>query len=58
MWLMFHPHLWRKHVNIQGIPKISNMKNLRIGEYVSINEKVLIQCTGGKNWELCNDELQ
>lgn len=47
VWLFFHPRLWGKHVSIQGIPKISSIKNLTLGRYVSINEKVLIQCVGG-----------
>lgn len=46
-YLIVHPRLWGKHVQIYGIPIIENEENLKIGYNVSINKRVYIQCVGG-----------
>lgn len=47
LYLLVHPALWFKKVQIQGIPKIGNIDRLVIGRDVTINDKVYIQCVGG-----------
>lgn len=47
VYLLLHPALWNKRVQIQGIPKIGNIKRLSLGTDVTINDKVYIQCVGG-----------
>lgn len=42
-----HSFLWGKSVQINGIPKIDNLKRLQIGEHVSLNDKCYIQSVGG-----------
>lgn len=46
-YLFFHPHLWRHHIQINGIPNIGNINNLKIGNYISLNSNCYIQCVGG-----------
>ena len=46
-YLLVHPALWYKRVQIQGVPKIGNIKRLQLGRDVTINDKVYIQCVGG-----------
>lgn len=47
MYLLFHPKLWGHSIQINGIPKIGNIKRLRIGNHVSLNENCYLQCVGG-----------
>ena len=47
LYLLVHPALWFKKVQIQGIPKIGNIERLSIGRDVTINDRVYIQCVGG-----------
>lgn len=46
-YCFFHPALWFKKVQIQGIPQIGNIDRLSIGRDVTINDRVYIQCVGG-----------
>ena len=46
-YLLAHPTLWYKRVQIQGIPKLGNIKRLSLGYDVTINDNVYIQCVGG-----------
>lgn len=46
-YILFRPCLWRKKLQINGIPKIGNIHNLNLGKYVSLNENVYIQSVGG-----------
>lgn len=45
-WLLFHPPLWNKRLQVNGIAKIHGIKNLHIGYDVSINDAVYMQCGG------------
>lgn len=47
IYLLCHPQLWFKGTQINGIPKIGNISNLKLGRSVSFNEKCYIQCVGG-----------
>lgn len=47
VWLFFHPYLWGKNIQINGIPKIQVPYKLKLGKYVSINENVFLQAKGG-----------
>lgn len=42
-----HPRLWGKNIQINGIPRIYDIKNLKIGRNVSINSGCVLQCYGG-----------
>lgn len=44
---LFHPFLWNKRIQINGIPQIYDAKNLAIGKDVSINDGVVLQSYGG-----------
>lgn len=46
LYLLRHPKLWGKSVQINGIPHIGNISNLFIGRHVSFNDNILIQCSG------------
>ncbi len=46
-YILFHPTLWGKKCQINGIPKIGNMSKLSIGKHVSLNDKAYIQSVGG-----------
>lgn len=46
-YIWFHPCLWNKKLQINGIPKIGNISKLKLGQYVSLNENVYIQSVGG-----------
>ena len=46
LWLFFHPYLWCKNVQINGIPTIQKPEKFKIGRYVSFNENVFIQSQG------------
>lgn len=47
IYLLLHPTLWRKRIQLNGIPKIFCFSKLEIGENVSINDDVFIQASGG-----------
>ena len=49
IYLMLHPALWNHKVHINGIPRIDNIDKLAIGDRVSINQNVYLQCGGGKD---------
>lgn len=42
-----HPLLWGKHLQINGVPKITQMDKLELGKHVSINPNCYLQCVGG-----------
>lgn len=44
---MFTPILWKKNIQLYGIPRIDNVENMKVGKHVSINGNTYIQCTGG-----------
>ncbi len=46
LYRLFHPILWGKKIQINGIPQIYGA-NISLGKYVSINQDVVIQTTGG-----------
>lgn len=46
LYRMCHPSLWGKRLQINGVPKITEMNKLNLGMDVSINEKTLIQTSG------------
>lgn len=49
-----HPSLWNKHMGVYGIPNIRSYKNIKFGQYCTINPNVYIQSSGGGNfWRLC-----
>ncbi|SEG16700.1 transferase hexapeptide (six repeat-containing protein) [Butyrivibrio sp. Su6] len=47
LYRFFHPSLWGKKIQINGIPKIYCIKRLKIGSNVSINSGCVLQCYGG-----------
>ena len=47
VYRLLHPILWKKRLQINGIPSITNFKKLKIGKDVSINRDVYIQTSGG-----------
>lgn len=47
LWHFFHPTIWGKRLQINGVPSIIGIKNLELGMDVSINGNVTIQCSGG-----------
>ena len=47
LYLLFHPFLWGKGVQLNGMPKIYYPSDLEIGKDVSINDNVVLQCGGG-----------
>lgn len=47
LYLIFHPHLWKHHIQINGLPTIGNIKNFKLGNYISLNSKCYLQCVGG-----------
>ena len=44
---ILHPCLWYKKIQLNGVPNITSINNLKLGTNVSINEKVNLQCVGG-----------
>lgn len=46
LYRLFHPVLWGKNIQINGIPRIYDSKNLKIGRNVSINSGCVLQCYG------------
>ena len=47
LYRAFHPSLWGKNLQINGIPRIYDIKHLRLGRNVSINAGCVLQCYGG-----------
>ena len=47
LYRLFHPVLWGKNIQINGIPRIYDIKHLKIGRNVSINTGCVLQCYGG-----------
>lgn len=47
LYRLFHPHLWAHNLQINGIPRIYDIKKLNIGQNVSINTGCVLQCYGG-----------
>lgn len=47
LYRLFHPRLWGKNIQINGIPKIYDIKKLIIGKNISINDSCVLQCYGG-----------
>ena len=47
IYRLLHPSIWGKRLQINGVPSINGISNLKLGLDVSINEKVYIQCSGG-----------
>lgn len=47
LYRMLHPLLWGKNLQINGIPKIYDIKKLKIGDNVSINSGCVLQSYGG-----------
>lgn len=47
LYRLFHPKLWGKNLQINGLPKIYDIKHLRLGRNVSINTGCVLQCYGG-----------
>ncbi len=41
------PCFWNKRLQINGIPRIYGKENLKLGFDVSLNENVVLQCSGG-----------
>ncbi|MEY8410083.1 acyltransferase [Lachnospiraceae bacterium 62-26] len=44
LYRLYHPKLWNKRLQLNGIPTISGMSNLKLGHDVSINDNCFIQC--------------
>lgn len=47
LYRLFHPALWGKKLQINGIPRIYDISKLSIGRNVSVNSGCVIQCYGG-----------
>ena len=43
LYRLFHPAVWGKKLQINGIPKITELHNLELGMNVSLNRDVYIQ---------------
>lgn len=46
LYRIFHPQVWGKRLQINGIPRITDYRNIKIGVNVSINKDVYIQSSG------------
>ena len=46
IYRFFHPCIWKKQMQINGIPRITNLRNVEFGMFVSVNSKVFIQSSG------------
>ena len=44
LYRLFHPCLWGKSTQINGIPRIYGIKKLKLGKNVSINAGCVLQC--------------
>ena len=47
LYRLLHPSLWGKNLQINGIPRIYDIKGLKLGKNVSINSGCVLQCYGG-----------
>ena len=47
IYRLFHPMIWNKKLQINGIPRIYDIRKLTIDENVSINPGIVLQCYGG-----------
>lgn len=47
LYRFIHPFLWNKKIQINGVPKITSPKQLKLGYNISINDDVYIQAVGG-----------
>lgn len=47
IYLFFHPFLWGKSIQLNGMPKIYNPEKLDLGSDVSLNDRVVLLCGGG-----------
>lgn len=47
LYRLFHPSLWGKSLQINGIPRIYGINKLKLGKNVSINADCVLQCYGG-----------
>lgn len=47
LYRLFHPLLWGKKLQINGIPRIYDIEKLSLGKNVSINTGCVLQCYGG-----------
>ncbi len=47
IYLFFHPFLWGKSIQLNGMPKIYNPEKLDLGTDVSLNDRVVLLCGGG-----------
>ena len=47
LYRFFHPRLWGKAMQINGLPRIYDIRHLSIGSNVAINAGCVLQCYGG-----------
>ena len=47
LYRLFHPQIWGKQLQINGIPRIYDIKNLTLGKNVSVNTGCVLQSYGG-----------
>ena len=47
LYRLFHPSLWGKKLQINGIPRIYGIRKLKLGKNVSLNSDCVLQCYGG-----------
>ncbi len=47
LYRVFHPSIWGKNTQINGIPRIYDINHLELGRNVSVNEGCVLQCYGG-----------
>lgn len=47
IYLLFHSKLWGKSIQLDELPEIQVIDHLIIGQNVSINDHVFLQCHGG-----------
>jgi len=47
LYRLFHPQVWKKNFQINGIPRIYDVRNLELGKNISINSGCVLQCYGG-----------
>lgn len=46
LYRLFHPCLWGHNLQINGIPRIYDIRKLKIGQNVSVNADCVLQCYG------------
>ena len=47
LYRLCHPAIWGKKVQINGIPRIYDIRKLDLGKNVSLNSGCVLQCYGG-----------